>query len=110
MDLREALTKAEHLLTEFEMAKLAALLLTTLCVSPALAQRAAAPTPGLEQCASHLESCRAECRARIFAVDPRREVCFKECADTELTCTQAADPGAQRTPRSQSQPISMQRR
>jgi hypothetical protein len=110
MDLREALTKAEHLLTELQMlAKLAALLLT-LFVSQALAQRAAAPTPGLEQCAGHLESCRAECRARIFAVDPRREVCLKECADTELTCTQTADPGAQLAPSSQSRPISMRRR
>jgi hypothetical protein len=109
MDLRETLMAAEHSFPEFEIsAKVAALLLTILFVSPALGQWAATPT--LEQCEQHLESCRAECRARNFAVDPHREVCLKDCGELEVTCTRSADPGAQVVPRSQNRPISMQRR
>jgi hypothetical protein len=107
MDLRETLMAAEHSFPELEMwANVAALLLTILFVSPALGQ--GTPTP--EQCEKHLESCRAECRARNFAVDPHREVCLKDCGELEVTCTRSADPGAQVVPRSQNRPISMQRR
>jgi hypothetical protein len=108
MDLREALRAAEGSSPKFEkLGRAAALVLATLFVSPALAQRAATPTSVLEQCAKHLDSCRAECRARIFAVDPRREVCLKDCGETEVSCSQAADPRAQ--PSSESQPITMRR-
>lgn len=73
------------------------LLLTGLFLAPALAQdgTAAAQCEGClapEQCAQQLETCRSECRARIFAADPRREVCLKGCSESEPRCHQTAEP------------------
>ena len=82
---------------EMEATAAALLLLTALSLAPALAQGAPAQCEGClgpEQCAQQLETCRLECRARIFAVDPRREVCLKGCAEVEPRCTRAADPPA----------------
>jgi hypothetical protein len=80
------------------------LLLTALFLSPALAQDSTAPAQcegclGPEQCAQQLTTCRSECRARIFAVDPRREVCLKGCSEVEPRCSQTADPPAQFGPK-----------
>jgi hypothetical protein len=85
----------------------ALLLLTALFLSPALAQNGPAPARcegclGPEQCAQRAETCRLECRARIFAVDPRRDVCLKGCSEVEPRCTRAADPPAEPGPKSRS--------
>jgi|SwirhisoilCB1_FD_contig_41_7854817_length_829_multi_2_in_0_out_0_2 hypothetical protein len=71
-------------------------------VSPVVAQQAANPVARAEQCAESVQACRSECRARIFAVDPRREVCVKDCAETGLKCTQGVDSGAKLAPSVQS--------
>jgi hypothetical protein len=111
MDLREALTEPERLLFEREMfVWLAALTTATFLLTTALAQQNASPSVGLEQCSRPLESCRAECRARIFAIDPRRDVCLKECAEAKLRCAQPPDPEAQVAPGSASRPFWMKRR
>jgi hypothetical protein len=59
---------------------------------------------GPEQCAQQLQTCRSECRARIFAVDPRREVCLKGCSEVGPRCAQTADPPAQPRPKLRSRP------
>ena len=87
----------------------ALLLLTALLVSPAPAQDGAARAQcegclGPEQCAQLLLTCRSECRARIFAVDPRREVCLKGCSEVEPRCAQTADPSAQLGAKARSRP------
>jgi hypothetical protein len=87
----------------------AALLLTALCPPPALAQDGAAPATcegcaAPEQCAQQAQTCRSECRARIFAVDPRREVCLKGCSAAEPRCMQTADPPGQPGPKVRSRP------
>lgn len=94
---------------------LAAALVLALFLSPALARdgTASARCEGcleLEQCAYRLETCQSECRARIFAVDPRREVCLKGCSETGLRCTQTADPPAQVGPKLPSRPLAIQSR
>jgi hypothetical protein len=87
----------------------ALLLLAALFLSSALAQDRIAPAKcegclGPEQCAHQLATCRSECRARIFTVDPRREVCLKGCSEVEPRCTQTADPPAQLGPKLRSRP------
>jgi hypothetical protein len=73
-------------------------LLSALSLRPAVAQKAGNP----EECLERLQSCRSECRARIFAVDPRRDVCLRGCAETGLKCTQAVESGAKLAPSAQS--------
>jgi hypothetical protein len=92
---------------DIEATAAALLLLTALSLAPALAQGASAQCEGCvgpEQCAQQLETCRLECRARIFAVDPRREVCVKGCSEIEPSCTRAADPAAPPGPKLRSPP------
>ncbi len=116
MDLREAMTReavtavastAMRKRSAIEALAVALLLLMALFPSPVLAQNGAA---GPEPCARQLDTCRSECRARIFAVDPRRDVCLKGCSDTEVKCTQAADPRAQLGAGVGSRPVSTQGR
>lgn len=82
-------------------------LLTGLFLGSAVAQQAANPILcagclGPEQCVERLQSCRSECRARIFSVDPRRETCLKGCLETEQKCTQSAGSGEPLVPSAQS--------
>lgn len=94
---------------EIDATAAALLLLTALFLAPALAQDGTAPAQcegclGPEQCAQQLATCRSECRARIFTVDPRREVCLKACSEVEPRCAQTADPPAQLGPKARSRP------
>jgi hypothetical protein len=91
-------------MTEIQATAAALLLVTALSLAPALAQDGPARAQcegclGPEQCAQQLETCRLECRARIFAVDPRRDVCLKGCSEVEPRCTRAADPPAEPGPK-----------
>jgi hypothetical protein len=93
----------------------ALLLLMALLLAPALAQDgvASAQCEGClapEQCAQQRETCRSECRARIFAVDPQREVCLKGCSEVEPRCAQTGGPSAQFGPklRSRQRPTGVQ--
>jgi hypothetical protein len=54
-----------------------------------------------EPCGSELATCRSECRARIFSIDPRRETCLKACAEDQLKCIEL--PISERSLRSKSQ-------
>jgi len=91
----------------------AALMLLAIVSGPtALAQERAASARcdgclGLEQCTHRLATCQSECRARIFAVDPRRNVCLKECSESVPACGQITGPPAQIEP---SRAVSVQRR
>jgi hypothetical protein len=115
--LREAMTESccgatamrKQSMIERGATAAAFLLLTALFLPPALAQDGTAPAKcegclGPEQCAQQLQTCRSECRARIFAVDPRREVCLKGCSEVGPRCAQTADPPAQPGPKLRSRP------
>jgi len=41
-------------------------------------------------CNATRDSCAAECRARLFSIDPRRESCITGCSGTAAQCAQAA--------------------
>ena len=43
-----------------------------------------------EACDSKRTVCTAECRARMFTVDPRRAECLTKCSNTTAQCAQAA--------------------
>lgn len=42
-------------------------------------------------CESTRTSCIAECRARLFSVDPNRSECLDACARKAIACTRTAD-------------------
>ena len=43
-----------------------------------------------EDCGNKRATCNSECRARMFAVDPRRAECLTRCFNNEAQCAQAA--------------------
>lgn len=70
-------------------------LLLAACLAPDLAR--AQPASNCEPCiaangcnATH-ESCVAECRARLFSIDPRRADCLKQCSSTAAICAQSVE-------------------
>jgi hypothetical protein len=79
MDVRKALT-----------ATAAYLILSTGFASSARAQEDAISVERAADCKERLQTCRLECRARILAVDPRRELCQKNCAQSGVQCIQGA--------------------
>jgi hypothetical protein len=40
-------------------------------------------------CESHHSECVAECRARLFSIDPRRANCISTCTDAAAGCTRS---------------------
>jgi hypothetical protein len=42
-------------------------------------------------CENTRASCIAECRARLFSVDPKRSECIDACARKAVECTRTAD-------------------
>jgi hypothetical protein len=42
-------------------------------------------------CENTRASCIAECRARLFSVDPKRSECIEACARKAAECTRTAD-------------------
>jgi hypothetical protein len=70
------------------------------CMSSGFA--AAQPASGCAACVSAAgcdtkrDNCVAECRARLFTIDPRRADCMTECSNLAAQCSRTAD-GACRT-------------
>ena len=65
------------------------------CLAPALPR--AQPASDCDACiaapgctATH-ESCVAECRARLFSIDPRRSDCVASCSNTATVCVQSVE-------------------
>src|SRR5689334_11241215 len=42
-------------------------------------------------CTSRQDNCTAECRARYFSIDPRREQCTAACGTAAVACGQTAN-------------------
>jgi hypothetical protein len=70
------------------------------CMVPGLAT--AQPASGCAACVSAAgcdtkrDNCVAECRARLFTIDPRRADCITKCSNEAALCSRTAD-GACRT-------------
>jgi hypothetical protein len=66
-------------------------------VSPVAVAQVTRPEPGCTQCVtaygceSKRETCIAECRARLFAIDPKRSECLVGCDRKVIQCAQSAD-------------------
>jgi hypothetical protein len=45
----------------------------------------------LAGCMTASETCVAECRARLFNIDPRRSECVTSCSSKATLCTSAAE-------------------
>ena len=69
--------------------------LLVLCPSPGLMR--AQPVSACETCAgaagceAKRDACVAECRARLFSVDPRRADCIAACLDTATQCIRSVE-------------------
>ena len=107
MDLRPALahmgpTPMRRQSSSHKLAYLPALLLCGLLAAPVLAEEPGsfvncANCLGAGQCNQRTESCRSECRSRLFAVDPHRDACLQGCAESHLKCAETSSP-RQHTP------------
>jgi hypothetical protein len=42
-------------------------------------------------CEGRHDSCVAECRARLFSIDPKRAACIADCGSKAAECVQAAN-------------------
>jgi len=42
-------------------------------------------------CDGKEDSCVAECRARLFSIDPKRAACITDCSSKSSQCVQAAN-------------------
>src|SRR5262245_45655355 len=49
-------------------------------------------------CDGKHDSCVAECRARLFSIDPKRATCIAECESKATQCLHAATPRRQLMP------------
>lgn len=75
--------------------KAAALILTLAgCLAPCLASAQSAndcaACVSAAACDTRQDSCVAECRARLFDIDPRRNDCLAACATKASQCSQSA--------------------
>jgi hypothetical protein len=97
MDLRASLTAA----TRSALIGLS-LLAPSVAAQPADSSAKCKSCQLPENCGDRSESCRLECRARVLAIDPRRDACEKNCADANLECMRTgrapASPKAQTGP------------
>jgi len=75
----------------------AALLLAALAACLAPHPVTAQSAPGCTACIAGADcdgkrdSCAAECRARLFSIDPRRAACITDCSARATQCARAAD-------------------
>ena len=46
---------------------------------------------GQSACGSKHKSCVAECRARLFSIDPRRASCISICVEAATVCAQSVE-------------------
>lgn len=59
--------------------------------SAALTTSACESCAGAPGCESKREACVAECRARLFSVDPRRPDCIASCVSTAVQCARSVE-------------------
>jgi len=65
-------------------------LFLTPCVAAAQARGACDACMSGAGCDSQRASCIAECRARLFSIDPRRAECISACTSKAAQCNQSA--------------------
>jgi hypothetical protein len=73
------------------------LAIASLIFGAALVREAMAETVKCEACVStstcepHRAECVAECRARLFSIDPRRTNCIATCTDAASSCNRSVE-------------------
>jgi hypothetical protein len=60
-------------------------------VAMAQAQAGCAACVSAASCDGKEDSCVAECRARLFSIDPKRPACIADCSNKSSQCVQAAN-------------------
>lgn len=67
------------------------LLVGVVPVAAAQTQSTCAACIGATGCADRRDACVAECRARLFSIDPKRATCVATCTAEANRCSQTAD-------------------
>ena len=58
---------------------------------PAQSQQACTACVAATGCEARRDSCIAECRARLFSIDPKRNACVAGCSTSATQCARTAE-------------------
>jgi len=78
-------------MTKLRFATLVLAIWFGVCAAQAQQRSGCAACVSAAACDGKHDSCVAECRARLFSIDPKRATCIAECESKATQCLQAAN-------------------